>query len=129
MDNYKGTKVWNDNQLKSFEAQVQAGYTPYKTNVLKQFGVSRNDLTSGVQCPRCQTFGMTRRRDHWSCNNCGRKSKEAHLQLLIGNEITNAEFRKFAGIETGYTARKLLNECCSPNFGRTRNRNYIELDI
>lgn len=137
MEKYKSDTVWNLEQLKFFETNVQAEYTPFETNVMKKFGVNKNDLTSGVmQCPKCRAFEITRRRDHWECIHCGEKSKRAHLQLLkeyqllIGNEITNAEFREFARIETEYTARKLLNECCSPNFGRTRNRKYhIKLDI
>lgn len=48
-----------------------------------------------------------------------KKSRDAHLQLqkeyqlLVGDEITNVEFREFAMINSTKVGRTLLNECCS----------------
>lgn len=131
MEGFKGEDVWSDDYLNEFSAQIKSEYTPYDSDVMKQYGISKDELIWGAPCPSCRLLGMIRRRDHWLCGRCGSKSKDAHLhllrdhQLLIGDTITNAEFRKIAGVKTEYIARKLLNECCTPNFGRTRNRKYI----
>ncbi|MGR9047269.1 nuclease-related domain-containing protein [Halobacillus faecis] len=128
---FKGENVWADDHLNEFSPRTKAEYIPYDSDVMKHYGISKDELKWGAPCPSCRLLGMIRRRDHWLCGRCGAISKDAHLQLLrdhqllIGDTITNAEFRKIAGVKTEYIARKLLNECCSPNFGRSRNRKYI----
>ncbi len=97
---------------------------------MKQYGISKEELNWGVPCPSCRLLGMIRRRDHWLCGRCGTKSKDAHLQLLrdhqllIGDTITNAEFRASAGIGSVKVARALLNQCCPHNNRHSKARRY-----
>ncbi|ARI78429.1 hypothetical protein [Halobacillus mangrovi] len=55
---------------------------------------------------------------------------DAHLgalrdyQLLLGKEITNAEFRNFAQINSVKVTRRLLKESCIPNDSNTNAKKY-----
>ncbi|WP_146815434.1 nuclease-related domain-containing protein [Halobacillus faecis] len=130
MENFKGKNVWTDDHLDEFSARIKAEYIPYDSDVMKQYGISKDELNWGVPCPSCRLLGMVRRRDHWLCESCGSKSKDAHLhllkdhQLLIGDTITNAEFRASTGIGSVKVARTLLNQCCTHNNRHSKARKY-----
>ncbi|MYL71498.1 hypothetical protein GLW00_11565 [Halobacillus litoralis] len=130
IESFKGENVWTDDHLNEFSSRTKAEYIPYDLNVMKQYGISKDELNRGAPCPSCRILGMIRRRDHWLCGQCGTKSKDAHLhllrdhQLLIGDTITNAEFRASAGICSVKVARTLLNQCCSHNNRHSKARIY-----
>ncbi|MGI8314778.1 nuclease-related domain-containing protein [Halobacillus mangrovi] len=112
--------------LKRFKRE----HVPYKSSLMERYGLKMGDLILGVQCPQCSHFKMERRRDHWRCSCCGEKSMDAHLralkdyQLLLGKEITNAEFRIFAQIPSAKVARRLLCDCCTHNNMHSKARVY-----
>lgn len=130
IEGWKGERAWTEDHLEEFSARVKAAYTPHHSDVILEYGLSKDELKWGVPCPSCRILGMARRRDHWLCGRCGTKSKDAHLhllrdhQLLIGDTITNAEFRVSAGIGSVKVARTLLNQCCSHNNRHSKARIY-----
>ncbi|WP_079526414.1 hypothetical protein [Halobacillus hunanensis] len=119
-------------QVKDLRNCLQKGNTPYRGRaILERFDLSVDDLVMGVQCAKCLQYPMVRKRDHWSCLRCGFKSGDAHLaalrdyQLLISNEISNHEFRKFTGMNSRKVAWKLLSEVCLQHSGQTKDRKYM----
>ncbi|MEI3614668.1 nuclease-related domain-containing protein [Pseudogracilibacillus sp. SO30301A] len=73
----------------------------FDSDVLHEFGIKKDEILPGVQCPTCKTLGMERLRYNWQCKKCGTFSKDAHLNalcdraLLIDREITNKQCRDF----------------------------------
>ncbi|WLR47902.1 nuclease-related domain-containing protein [Halobacillus litoralis] len=130
MESFEGKNVWADDHLNEFSTRIKSEYASYDSDVMKQYGITKEQLIWGVPCPYCRMLGMARRRDHWLCERCGSKSKDAHLhllkdhQLLIGDTITNAEFSASTGIRSAKVARTLLNQCCTHNNRHSKARKY-----
>ncbi|UOR13461.1 nuclease-related domain-containing protein [Halobacillus amylolyticus] len=119
-------------QLNELVYLLQKENTPYRGgSILERFDLTVDDLIMGVQCSKCRTYPMSRKRDHWCCLTCGFKSGDAHLktlrdyQLLIADEITNSEFRRFACLSSRKVAWKLLSETCAQQSGQTKDRKYV----
>ncbi|MBN9656269.1 NERD domain-containing protein [Halobacillus sp. GSS1] len=101
---YSFVVIANSNASLTFQGEDFSKRKRVHSDVILEYGLSKDELNWGVPCPSCRMLGMARRRDHWLCGRFGTKSKDAHLlllrdhQLLIGDTITNAEFRVSAGI-------------------------------
>lgn len=108
-------------------------HTPQKINILKEYGLTRNDIRSGVRCPDCLHIPMVYERRSWICPICLYTSKDAFIDairdyfLLINSSITNAECRSFLHLPTVHTAQKKLRLLKLPYEGEKRGRNYFPL--
>lgn len=126
-----GPPIWTPDQIKHAAVTLQRENTPFTASILQRFDLTAADLVMGVRCTKCEVFGMERKRAHWYCPQCEHKSENAHLdtlrdyQLLVGNEISNQEFRSFACLSSEKVARTLLSECCTRYAGKTSDRKYI----
>ncbi|WP_332648669.1 nuclease-related domain-containing protein [Lysinibacillus sp. 54212] len=94
--------------------------------------VSKERLRKGVLCEVCHyQETMLYKYGTWCCPSCGVRNKKAVLQalddyrLLIGERITNQEFRAFFGIESMAIASKLLARLPLKSGGEKRGRYYI----
>ncbi|TQR21767.1 nuclease-related domain-containing protein [Psychrobacillus vulpis] len=80
------------------------------------YQIAPKDLIPGVECPHCGLFGMIRFPRTWTCPNCKKNSMYAHVKtihdyfLLIKNYISNREFREFCGVDSIYTASRMLKK-------------------
>ncbi|CAH0345348.1 nuclease-related domain-containing protein [Bacillus sp. CECT 9360] len=99
-------------------------------NILKIYGISKQDILSGLQCPECSTFQMARRHGVWECLKCRTHTKEAHLLAisdyfaLIDSTITNLQFREFLHLSSPDTGTYLLKSTNLPFLGTTKGRIY-----
>ncbi|MFX3619486.1 MAG: hypothetical protein ACE3JK_18495 [Sporolactobacillus sp.] len=90
-----------------------------------------SDVLSGVQCPSCGHIPMTRSRRNWHCPVCGQASPKAHqpalhdYQLIYGPEINNRQFRDFLKLDSGSTARYLLQSMQLKSEGKTSQTKYF----
>ncbi|NIK29347.1 hypothetical protein FHS45_002448 [Thalassobacillus devorans] len=126
--------VWDSDLIKLAAETLHKANTPFTASLLQRFELTPADLIKGIRCPKCEKFRMERKRAHWFCSSCGHKSEDAHLdtlrdyQLLMGDEISNPEFRAFSCLSSEKVARTLLSDHCPHNNGATRGRKY-RLDL
>ena len=94
------------------------------------FGVSREEIRTGVQCPECRHLPMIREYGHWRCPGCKGKSKGAHesalldYSLLIGNNMTNQQVRQFLHLASRKTALNIMQSMNIPSTGKTNKKTY-----
>ncbi|WP_408011628.1 nuclease-related domain-containing protein [Pseudalkalibacillus sp. A8] len=81
-------------------------HIPLNPDLLKHLQISRDELITGVQCPRCYIIPMERVYGKWICLECKTNSKNAHIDtlrdycLLIQPTITNQQLRKYLHIKS-----------------------------
>ncbi|MBP3040855.1 NERD domain-containing protein [Bacillaceae bacterium Marseille-Q3522] len=106
--------------------------TPLELNILKNYHLKKEEIVTGVSCPKCRNIPMKRRKGNWECTSCGHISKSAHIQaindyfLLLAPTITNKEFRQFTHLQSRKTAYKLLMEMKLPYSGDKKSRTYFQ---
>ncbi|MFS0645252.1 nuclease-related domain-containing protein [Siminovitchia sp. 179-K 8D1 HS] len=104
--------------------------TPLKPDILREYQVKKSDIHSGVYCDHCNCLSMVRAFGTWKCRKCGRADKMAHVQalidyyLLVGDTITNRQFRNFLQFDSVSAATRLLGSLGFPFNGTFRNRKY-----
>ena len=89
-------------------------------------------LKKGVLCVKCDFKSwMDYQNRSWCCRTCGTRDKNAlrwalhDYRLLIGERITNQQFREFVGIESMQVASKILSRLGFEKVGDKRGRFYI----
>ena len=103
-------------------------YFPYP--MCKRWGINPAELTTGVQCGKCEQFGMVKRNNGWICTSCGNIDKVAHVQAvyewfaLVENRISNKECRKFLRIDSSQLASRLLNSMSLSRVNKSKNTIY-----
>lgn len=94
-------------------------------------------LQTGVFCSACSLSKMLYSRDLWRCLKCSNRQQDAHLlalqdyRLLVGNTISNQEFRKFTELESRSNAVKILKRCGFKTVGTHKSLRYMipEMDL
>ncbi|WP_260471976.1 nuclease-related domain-containing protein [Bacillus sp. HMF5848] len=111
--------------------QVLAGHRPKQMDVLRTWGVTKEDLVyRGVQCSECNRFGMLRLKGMWQCPNCKHISKHAHEPMIraylivVDEQISVSECCKVLGIGSRFTARRLLLHIGLISIGSGRGGTY-----
>ncbi len=119
-----------ENQVKRLCTALNEQHTPHKPDVMKQFGITEDELLSGVFCEKCKTLTMERTHGRWVCRNCGSISRTAHIQafedykLLMNDTISNRELREFLKLSSSKIARDLLKSMLNESNGNTKGRRY-----
>lgn len=104
--------------------------TPFYPQLERTYGMSKEDLIRGVQCPECAGYHMLRKDRVWVCPHCLYHSRDAFYDslldyfLLIKPTITNKEFRDFFGIDSMKTATYILTSLNLPATGIKKGRVY-----
>lgn len=94
------------------------------------YGISPEEIITGVQCPECWHLPMLRKYGHWHCLRCSWKSKDAHISalrdysLLLSQQITNKQLRNFLHLESRKTALQILHSMNLHSTGATNNKTY-----
>lgn len=109
---------------------------PYNPDILNRMKVERDELISGIVCYECGSLSVRRINRSWECVQCGEKNKEAHINalkdyfLLLGNKITNHEFRAFAGLESEHVVKHILKREQLKHHGNNKGRiYYLDFDF
>ncbi|MBE4909605.1 NERD domain-containing protein [Bacillus luteolus] len=104
--------------------------TPLIPDYLQRFAIKQSDIVTGVHCQKCNTLPLPRIRGGWYCNKCNVKSTNAHIEslvdyyFLVGEIISNREFREFLNIESIVTSSKLLASLNLPSLGTFKDKVY-----
>ena len=94
--------------------------------------IDTDRLKKGVLCVKCEFKSwMDYQNRSWCCRTCGTRDKNAirwalhDYRLLIGERITNQQFREFVGIESVHAASKILTRLGLEKVGDNKGRAYI----
>ncbi|MBT2734840.1 nuclease-related domain-containing protein [Bacillus sp. ISL-7] len=99
-------------------------------DILQTYKLSKDDIITGVLCPKCQNVTMDYYSANWHCPNCLLISKTAHFPtvddyfLLIGPMITRKQFAEFTHIKSTFVAGKQLRALNLTSNGSKRGTKY-----
>jgi hypothetical protein len=106
--------------------------TSSSNNILASWGITPQEIITGVACPACHRIPMIRLFSTWYCPSCKEESKDAHIQalkdyfLLMGSTITNKQCREFLHISSRRTSEQLLKSMNLTKVGSTKGIYYTE---
>lgn len=118
-------------EVKKISRTLLKSHTPFWPDLLKTYGISKEELTTGILCPNCRTSKMRCIHGFWLCPSCGQRGKDAHIQsladyfLLFRPSINNSQFRIFSGISNVKSASSFLRRSGLPSAGTTKSRTYF----
>lgn len=124
-------EVLSIKELKKLSKLIMRKDNPLVKDVLSSFQLTKADILTGVQCPKCLFLPMDRRYGTWACQSCGECSKVAHLQgihdyfLLFNRPLTNEQCRKFLQIPSRHLSRQMLLSAKLVQSGSYKNRTYM----
>src|SRR5699024_3045331 len=113
-DRLKQAKEGNNQLMNRVINEITNECEDFDYDVFHKFGIGKNEILQGVQCPECGALGMERLRYSWLCKKCKISSADAHLKalddyaLLISGEITNKQCRQFLLVNNRGTAHSIL---------------------
>lgn len=88
----------------------------FDIDFFQKYGLTPADILPGVHCPSCAILGIKRIHGKWLCQHCQKTSVHAHIKaiddyiLLINNDITNRELRRFLLLKSRQTAYRLMKK-------------------
>ncbi|MFF2752152.1 nuclease-related domain-containing protein [Psychrobacillus sp. NPDC058041] len=133
MYNHSNSLQLSTEQLQTIEQIIQTEQTPFTYPPLcEHYHISPKVLIPGVECPHCGVLGMKRFTTTWTCLACKKNDRYAHISAvndyfsLIKMEITNKEFRKFCGLESIYSASRMLNSMNLESYGSGPARYFAQ---
>ncbi|MGM9945066.1 MAG: nuclease-related domain-containing protein [Lysinibacillus sp.] len=111
-------------------------FQKYYSPLAFQFQIDKNKMIKGVLCSQCSyKRKMYFQHGKFECANCRYRSnmplREALFDyyILVGEWITNKEFRDFVGIESSDAAKRLLQSLNVTCQGTNKGRRYKIADI
>ncbi|MGK7376245.1 nuclease-related domain-containing protein [Planococcus sp. 1R117A] len=131
IEQHRTSPKYNTQQMYEFLLSLQPPMQIHQPNPLL------HEIMTGVLCPDCSFSRMVYMRKFWRCTACGKKCADAHLlalqdyRLLIGNTISNREFRHFSGLTSRSNAAVILQGCNFETIGTHKSLRYIipEIDL
>ena len=105
-------------------------HTPLNTDLYEKFKISKTEVVTGVQCPKCLSFSMDYHRKNWQCPTCKFVSQDAYLNavkdyFLLGNSsFTNMELRSFLHVPSSRATTYTISLLNFPYTGSTKDRIY-----
>jgi hypothetical protein len=126
---YKRQHVNNETIHDLGQLLVQS-HTPLITDILQYYKLSKDELITGVECPKSHDFPMEYRNGVWHCPLCQTKSADAFIQgvfdyfLLYSPSATNADFRWFLHLPSQRKVANLLEKLHLPTTGVTKGMVY-----
>ena len=122
----------NDTEFDRVLNRLKKYYSP----PMFQFQIDKNKMIKGVLCSQCNyKRKMYFQHGKFECTNCRYRSnlplREALFDyyILVGEWMTNKEFRDFVGIESSDAAKRLLQSLNVTCEGTNKGRRYKIADI
>jgi hypothetical protein len=127
-------EVLNAKDIRKLSKLLLKNHTPEEFNPLKRYGISREEISTGIRCLNCKSSPMIRQKRTWFCPKCGWKDRNAHISALedyfhlMGSTITNKQFREFVHLESESIAKRLLGAQNLSILGLNKGRVYSRTD-
>ncbi|WP_422124795.1 nuclease-related domain-containing protein [Planococcus sp. X10-3] len=110
---------------------IESNNYPYvRPPLCDYYRIDPRELKMGVKCVECREIAVERLYRIWHCKACGHRDRDAHkltLQeyfALVNQEIDSKEFRRFSGVESIYSASRMLAKSGLIKTGSNKNRKY-----
>ncbi|MFE8700616.1 nuclease-related domain-containing protein [Cytobacillus sp. FJAT-54145] len=122
--------ILTEKELKKLAKMINKEDTVLDSPILERFQIDSSELRKGVFCNSCGFLPMIRTHGSWYCPSCKTYCKNGHLQalndyrLLVSNEITNMEMRKFLIISSRANTTRLLQSMNLSFIGNNKGRIY-----
>ena len=116
--------------LKKLSRHLLKKHTVEEYNAMQKFGLSEDDLTAGVHCPKCSYLPMDKKQFTWLCPRCKFENYEVFMPSLLdyyylfGNTINNPKLRAFLNVSSRHTAKRILKRLNLPHTGNTKAATY-----
>lgn len=118
-------------RLMNVKSTIADNQVPYQRIPLcERYRLDPKELRAGVRCYKCKYYSMERKNKRWKCKKCGEKASYAHAYAvseyfsLIGNTISNRQFREFCTIESQPVATRLITGLNLEESGERKGRKY-----
>jgi Nuclease-related domain len=122
-------------QLDKLKERLLNEHQPLIQEILNQYSIQRQQIITGVRCPKCNHIAMIWIGGVWNCSKCDHCSKTAHLNtikdyvLLYNTPFKNSQIREFLNIPSVHVTYRLLSKANLPSTGKKRHRTYhLELN-
>ncbi|WP_456272181.1 NERD domain-containing protein [Bacillus sp. AK031] len=131
LEKYHHQPILELSELKYVSNLLLKSHSPLNPDILKNYGISKGELLTGVQCPECKYLPLTRDRGIWRCPKCNTHSKTAHIKaladysLLISPNITNEQARHFLHLTSQSVTKRILRAACTGFEGDKKSRIYF----
>lgn len=132
VDSRYRNEILDSREVRKLSKLLLKGHTPEEIDVLAKYGLGKDDFLTGIRCPSCGRIPMIRQKRTWNCCGCGLKDKNAHVSAvtdyfhLLGESITNKQFRDFVHLESDTSAKKMLQAMKLPFSGSNKGRIYYD---
>lgn len=123
-------QLYSNAQIRVMARKLARAHQPLIRNALDTYKIKPEQITKGVQCDSCKSFGMQRKSGKWACPFCNHHAKMAHVQalehyaLIYGRKITNQKCREFLKLESSSVSRKLMQEMKLSSNGANKGKIY-----
>ncbi|WP_216831270.1 nuclease-related domain-containing protein [Alkalihalobacterium elongatum] len=123
-------EILTQKEMKKLSSLILKQHVSLDQDLLNQYDILKEDILTGVHCPSCYHIPMQRQRGTWFCHACQSNSIDAHklalidYKLLIGDTISNNQFRHFCHISSKSIASKLLAALELEPIGNRKGRKY-----
>ncbi|WP_238378820.1 nuclease-related domain-containing protein [Halalkalibacillus sediminis] len=116
--------------LKSIGHQIAHSHSPKKVDLIKELGLSKNEIKKGVICPSCNYLHMYYQKRKWSCPRCSYRSASAYIEtlkdyyILESDKINTSTFQKITKLTARHHAYYYLNKLNLSVIGGGRSQKY-----
>ncbi|WP_081773090.1 nuclease-related domain-containing protein [Bacillus sp. EB01] len=117
-------------EIKKAARLLKKAHSPETIDILKNYGLKKDELLIAVPCTSCKKRPMDRRGVNWHCRWCKAQSKDAHTTvikdylLVVKNFISNQECCELLKLPSPHIARRLLQSMDLIAKGKTKGRTY-----
>lgn len=107
--------LFTGNELNKITRLLKRQHTPNDQNVLEKYGITQNELLTGIYCKYCERFSVIRSYG-WRCSCCNRIDPTSYTDAiqdyyyLINKEITTKESMRFMNLDSYSIALKELKK-------------------
>lgn len=129
-NNFFQIEMFDEKALRKVNKLLLSNHTPEELDILQKYSLSRNEILTGVHCPKCSFLPMIYHAGTWRCPKCRTESKTAFIEtikdyfLLIQPSITNAEARRLLQIDSPKMVHQFLNHMNLNSTGKFKDRVY-----
>ncbi|MFD1020907.1 nuclease-related domain-containing protein [Thalassobacillus hwangdonensis] len=132
--NHTYTKEYLDiKTLKKLQEEILREHHPIRgTEVLKNLGITSDDLIPGIICPSCDRPPLIRLHGRWTCEFCEEIFKDEvceqtlkDMHLFYENKVPLAQIQDFLNLSSSQVTKRICKKFNIPVCGRGKATRYV----